>query len=91
VFSMANLTKPGWFDKDAWNTMETIGVTLFMTLPGPIPGLDAWDSMMATARRLAELLHADILDQSRKDFSREHSTRIRDELRAYDREHAVIS
>ena len=26
VFSMANLTKPGYFDKTAWNTMEIIGV-----------------------------------------------------------------
>jgi cell division protein ZipA len=88
VFSMANLTKPGWFDKDAWNTLETIGVTLFMTLPGPVSGLDAWDSMIATARRLAELVHADILDDTRAAFTRERGAQIRDGVRAYDREHA---
>ena len=36
LFSMANLTKPGSFNKTAWNTLETKGVTMFMTLPAPL-------------------------------------------------------
>ena len=59
VLSMANLTNPGFFDKEAWNTLETIGVTLFMTLPGPAKGLDAWD-----ATRLAVFLHGDAGDRA---------------------------
>jgi len=86
VFSMANLTKPGSFDKSAWNTMEIKGVTMFMTLPGPRNALDAWDSMLATSRRLAELLHADLLDDSRKVFTRERSMQIKEELREYERQ-----
>jgi cell division protein ZipA len=85
VFSMANLTKPGSFDKDAWNTMEIRGVTMFMTLPGPRNALDAWDSMLATSRRLAELLHADVLDDSREVFTRQRSLQIKEELREYER------
>ena len=53
VFSMADLTNPGTFDRQAWNTFETKGVTLFMTLPGPLSALDAWDAMLGTSRRLA--------------------------------------
>ena len=85
VFSMANLTKPGHFDKTAWNTMEIYGVTMFMTLPGPLGALDAWDAMLATSRRIAELLHADLLDESRSTFTRQREGQIREELREYAR------
>ena len=86
VFSMANLTKPGSFDKDAWNTVEIRGVTMFMTLPGPRNALDAWDSMLATSRRLAELLHADLLDDQHEVFTRQRSLQIKEELREYERQ-----
>jgi len=85
IFSMANLTKPGSFDKNAWNTMETRGVTMFMTLPGPRNALDAWDAMLATSRRLAELLHADLLDDKHEVFTRQRSLQIKEELREYER------
>ncbi len=91
VFSMANLTKPGTFDKNAWNTMETRGVTMFMTLPGPRNALDAWDSMLATSRRLAELLHADLLDDSQQVFTRQRSLQIKEELREYERQKSADS
>lgn len=83
VFSMANLTKPGYFDKTSWNTFQTNGVTIFMTLPGPMPALDAWDAMLATSRRIAELLHADLLDEKHSAFTRQREGQIREELRAY--------
>lgn len=86
VFSMANLTKPGSFDKTAWNTIEIKGVTMFMTLPGPRNALDAWDSMLATSRRLAELLHADLLDDTQAVFTRKRSLQIKEELREYERQ-----
>ena len=86
VFSMANLTPPGWFDKTAWNTLETRGVTLFLTQPGPLGALDSWDAMLATGRRLAELLHADLLDDQRAVFTRQREGQIREELRNYERE-----
>ena len=86
IFSMANLTKPGTFDKNAWNTMEIKGVTMFMTLPGPRNALDAWDSMLATSRRLAELLHADLLDDAHAVFTRQRSMQIKEELREYERQ-----
>ena len=89
VFSMANLTNPGIFDKNEWNTIEIKGVTMFMTLPGPKNALDAWDSMLATSRRLAELLHADLLDDERKVFTRERALLIKEELREYERQKSV--
>jgi cell division protein ZipA len=91
VFCMANLTKPGSFDKNAWNTLETNGVTMFMTLPGPLGALDAWDAMLVTSRRIAELLHADLLDETQSIFTRQREGQIREELRDYERSKQVES
>jgi len=88
IFSMANAAKPGYFSRDAWNTFETSGVVLFMTLPGPSQALDAWDSMHATARRMAEILHADLLDEEHNLFTRQTEAQIREEMREYDRSKA---
>lgn len=85
VFSMANMLKPGHFDKTAWNSFETTGVTLFLTLPGPMPGLDAWDTMLATGQRLAKLLNAELLDGKRMPITRQSVAEIREEMREYDR------
>lgn len=85
VFSLANAVKPGFFDKDSWNTFETSGLALFLTLPGPMLGLDGWDVMLATARRMAEILNAEIHDDQHLPFTRQQEALIREEMRAYDR------
>jgi cell division protein ZipA len=85
VFSMANLLKPGSFDMQNVQSIQTPGVTLFMTLPGPLSALDAWDAMLPTAQRLAELLNGVVLDEERNTIGRQRIQFMRDELRAYDR------
>ena len=87
VFSLANAAKPGNFERDEWNSFETTGVVLFLTLPGPMQALDAWDSMLATARRMAEILHAELLDDERNPFTRQREAQLREEMRDYDRHH----
>jgi len=85
VFSMANLLKPGSFDMQGIKSLQTTGLTLFMTLPGPLTALDAWDAMLPTAQRLAELLGGVVLDEERNALGRQRIQFMRDELRAYDR------
>ena len=91
VFSMANLTAPGSFDPSEWNLFETPGVTLFMTLPGPLSALDAWDAMLATSQRLAELLDAELLDDAQCLITRQRIAQIREDMREYDRKHEGFS
>ena len=86
VFSMANMVKPGNFDMAQLDSVHTPGVTLFMTLPGPLPALDAWEMLLPTAQRLAELLDAQVLDEGRNALGRQRIAHIRDELRAWDRQ-----
>lgn len=86
VFSMANMVKPGNFDMTQLDSVQTPGVTLFMTLPGPLPALDAWEMLLPTAQRLAELLDAQVLDEGRNTLGRQRIAHLRDELRAWDRQ-----
>jgi len=88
IFSMANAMKPGYFDKDEWNTLETTGLALFLTLPGPVLALDAWDSMLASGRRMAEILNAELHDEDHAAFTRHTEARVREDMRAYDRNRA---
>lgn len=85
VFSMASMVQPGSFDLAQLGELETPGVTLFMTLPGPLSALDAWDMMLPTAQRLAELLDGVLLDEKHNALSRQRIAHVRDELRAWDR------
>ncbi len=85
IFSMANMVKPGNFDMRDIDKVQTPGVSFFMTLPGPVSALDAWDAMLPTAQRLAELMDATVLDEERNALGRQRVAHLRDELRAWDR------
>jgi len=85
IFSMANMVKPGHFDMRHVDELHSPGVTFFMALPGPMPALDAWEAMLPTAQRLAELLDGTVLDEERNALGRQRIAHLRDELRAWDR------
>jgi cell division protein ZipA len=87
IFSVANMLKPGNFDLTRLEALRTPGLSFFMTLPAPIPALDAWDAMLPTAQRLAELLDGQVLDEERNALGRQRIAHIRDELRGWDRDH----
>ncbi|SBV36006.1 Cell division protein ZipA homolog [uncultured Stenotrophomonas sp.] len=87
VFSMASIMKPGSFDMARIREMETPAIAFFLTLPAPLTALDAWEKMLPTVQRMAELLDGVVLDDSRNALGRQRIAHIRDELRAYDRQH----
>jgi cell division protein ZipA len=85
VFSVANMVKPGTFDLRDLDRLATPGLSFFLTLPGPLSGLDAWDTMLPAAQRMAELLDAVVLDEQRNALGRQRIAHIREDLRRYDR------
>ena len=85
IFSMANMIKPGNFDMLEIDRLQTPGVSFFMTLPGPVSALDAWEALLPTAQRFAELMDAAVLDEERNALGRQRIAHLRDELRAWDR------
>ena len=86
VFSVANIMKPGSFDMATIQELRTPAIAFFLTLPAPVAALDAWDTMLPTAQRMAELLDGVVLDEQRNAIGRQRIAHIRDELRAYDRQ-----
>lgn len=86
VFSVANVQKPGSFEMAQIQTLETPAIAFFLTLPAPVPALDAWDMMQPTAQRMAELLDGVVLDEERNALGRQRIQHIREDLRAYDRQ-----
>jgi cell division protein ZipA len=85
IFSMANMVRPGNFDLAQIDQFTSPGVVLFMTLPGPLSALDAWDTMLPAAQRFSDLLGAQLLDDQRSPLGRQRIAALRDELRAFDR------
>jgi cell division protein ZipA len=86
VFSMANVLQPGYFDLGQIDSLQTPGVSFFMTLPGPLTAMQAWDTMLPIAERMAQLLDAVLLDSDRNALGRQRIQHIKEELRAFDRE-----
>ena len=89
IFSVANIIKPGSFDMSRIGEIETPAIAFFLTLPAPIPALNAWETMEPAAQRMADLLDGVVLDEERNALGRQRIQHIRDELRAYDRQHAA--
>jgi cell division protein ZipA len=87
IFSVANVQKPNTFEMSEIHSLETPAIAFFLTLPAPIAALDAWEKLLPTAQRMAELLDGVVLDESRNALGRQRIAHIRDDLRAYDRQH----
>lgn len=86
IFSVVNMMRPGSFDMANIQDLRTPGVTFFMTLPGPLRAIDAWDTMLPAAQRFADLLDAQVLDEQRNALARQTIQVVREEMRAWDRE-----
>lgn len=87
IFSVANIKKPGSFEMTEIHSLETPAIAFFLTLPAPMHALDAWDAMLPTAQRMTELLDGVLLDEQRNALGRQRIAHLRDEMRAYDRQH----
>ena len=65
LFSMATALKPGTFDLDDIDNFSTRAVSFFLGLPGPRHPKQAFDLMVAAARKLAHELDGELKDEQR--------------------------
>lgn len=65
LFSMANGVKPGTFDLDDIDLFSTRAVSFFLGLPGPRHPKQAFDVMVAAARKLSSELNGELKDDQR--------------------------
>lgn len=91
VFSVANVRKPGSFELGEIQSLETPAIAFFLTLPAPVPALDAWEMLQPAAERMAELLDGVVLDDSRNPLTRQRVQHLREEMRAYDRQREGVA
>lgn len=83
VFSVASLVEPGTFDLTNIRQQELPGVSMFMVLPGPKDGAEAFDEMMETARALADSLNGELLDEAGSTMSVQRERFLREEIIQY--------
>jgi cell division protein ZipA len=89
VFSAASLVEPGSFDLANIKDQEIPGISLFLVLPGPVEGVEAFDSMMTAARAIAQTLNAELLDESGSSLSIQRERYIREEIIQYQHSNLV--
>jgi cell division protein ZipA len=89
IFSAASLVEPGSFDLTNVKDQEIPGISLFMVLPGPVEGVEAFDMMMDAARALAQALDAELLDESGSTLSIQRERYLREEIIQYQHSNLV--
>jgi cell division protein ZipA len=83
IFSAASLVEPGSFDLTNIKDQQIPGISLFLVLPGPVDGVQAFDLMMAAARALAQTLDGELLDESGSTLSVQRERYMREEIIQY--------
>ena len=84
-FSVANMMKPGVFDIDNIEPLQTRGLMFFVTLPGPADMLKAFDCMYETVKVVAKSLGGDIQDETRSVITRQSLEHMRQQIRDLER------
>ena len=80
IFSAASLVEPGSFDLTNLKDQQIPGISLFLVLPGPIDGAQAFDLMMVASRALSQSLNAELLDETGSTLSIQRERYIREEI-----------
>jgi cell division protein ZipA len=83
IFSAASLVEPGSFDLANIKDQKIPGISLFLVLPGPVDGVEAFDLMMAAARALAQTLDGELLDETGSTLSIQRERYLREEIIQY--------
>lgn len=80
LFCVASLVEPGTFDLARMPEQEFRGITAFAVLPGPLEPLQTVESLIATARRLAESLTGMVQDGKGVPLSPQRAAVLREEV-----------
>lgn len=80
VFSVTSAVKPGTFDWQQMDDFRTPGVSLFLQLPGPVEGVQAFDDMLTTAERLAAELGGELQDENHSVLTRQTVAHLRERI-----------
>jgi len=85
VVSLASLKEPGTFDLQTMPETQFRGMALFAVMPGPLPGLRAFDELIVTARALAATLGGQLQDERGGPLTLQRIAHLRDEVAEFER------
>lgn len=86
LVSLASLKEPGTFDPGTMPGAQFRGIALFAVMPGPLPGVRAFDELIVTARALAATLGGQLQDERGAPLSLQRIGQLREEAAEF--EHA---
>ena len=80
LFSAVNVVEPGVFDLETMDSLRTPGIGLFMRLPGPEDPGAAFGVMIDVARELADVLDAQLCDETRSKLTAQTLNHLREQI-----------
>ena len=90
-FSVVNTLKPGVFDIDDMGSLQTPGISLFMSLPGPENPMEAFDAMSEMAQVFARNFNASVYDESHSDLTPQTLEHYRHRIREFSRKYIPVN
>lgn len=89
LFSLANIVVPGTFDMSDMEDFTTPGISLFLALPAEVEALKAFDTLLSTARYIAEQLGGELKDENRSVFTAQTAEHYRQRVMEFQRRKAL--
>ncbi len=89
LFSLANMFNPGTFDLEEMDRLQTRGLSLFMTLPGPGEALQNFNLMHSAARKLADEFGGQVLDNTRSVLTVQTTRHYVEKIREFQRQQLI--
>jgi cell division protein ZipA len=74
------MVEPGSFPTGDTSAFKTPGLSIFTQLPGVRDGVEIYDEMLATANRLAALLHGELQDERHNKLTRQMEKHTRESI-----------
>lgn len=86
TFIVASLAEPGLLPHAEDDDFRTPGLVMMLPLPGDETGMDMFSDMLASAERMAAILHGEIRDQSHSVLNKQMVDHLREEIMEHTRQ-----
>ncbi len=91
IFSIANMLEPGTFDVQRISKFVSPGLVLFMRLPGPFGGRVAFELMLKSAQKIADILEGTLEDDKHQLLNPQTIHLLRERIANFERRDTPLS
>lgn len=91
VFSIANMLEPGIFDPQKMTEFASPGLALFMRLPGPFGGRIAFELMLTSAKKIAEVLEGILQDEDHLPLEPNKISQLREKIAHFEQRNVSLA